>query len=119
MVLNQRLEEGKEIMIRQKMSMMVLSEKVKDIPQSFELSQNYPNPFNPTTVIRYGLPEAAKVRLTVYNVLGEQIAELLNEERGAGYHEVNFNASGIASGVYYYRIETGSFVSVRKLVVVK
>jgi hypothetical protein len=85
----------------------------------FILDQNYPNPFNPTTTIRYGLPQSAPVSLVVYNTLGQQVAMLVEGEQEAGYHEVRFDASGLASGVYLYRIRAGDFVRTRKLLVVR
>ena len=74
-------------------------------PERFALEQNYPNPFNPTTTIRYDLPEAANVRLEIFNALGERVTTLVDAAREAGRHEARFNAAGMASGVYFYRIE--------------
>ena len=88
-------------------------------PVDFGLQQNYPNPFNPSTTIRYGLPSRSPVVLTVYNTLGQQVATLAEGEMEAGYHETVFDASGLASGVYLYRLTAGSFVQARKLMVVK
>ncbi len=96
-------------------------------PTSFELEQNYPNPFNPSTTIRFALPEASHVRLTVYNLLGEELAVLVNEQRQAGVYNQRLDASGLPSGTYFYRIEAqrdaggqgGSFVQVRKMTIVK
>ena len=89
------------------------------VPTQYALDQNYPNPFNPSTVIRIALPEAVKVRLVVYNVLGQEVAELINGELAAGYHDVEFRADRLASGVYLYRVEAGHFVAVRKFVVIR
>lgn len=75
------------------------------VPKAFALEQNYPNPFNPSTVIEYALPENAKVTLTVYNVLGQEVARVLDQEQEAGVYKVNWNASGLASGVYIYNIK--------------
>jgi len=88
-------------------------------PEVFSLSQNYPNPFNPSTTIRYGLPNRSHVKLTVFNTLGQQVALLQNGEQEAGYHEVKFDGSGLSSGVYFYRIEAGSFVQTRKLLILR
>ncbi len=88
-------------------------------PGRLELSQNYPNPFNPSTTIRYGLPARSHVTLTVYNTLGQQVAKLVNGEQEAGYHEVKFDGSKLASGVYLYRMQAGSYVETRKLLLVK
>jgi hypothetical protein len=89
------------------------------LPAQFNLSQNYPNPFNPSTTVRYGLPQRSDVTLTVFNTLGQQVVTLVEGEREAGFHEVVFDASGFASGVYLYRLTAGSFVQTRKLLVVK
>jgi CubicO group peptidase (beta-lactamase class C family) len=90
-----------------------------DLPTSFILSQNYPNPFNPSTTIRYGLPHKSQVSLMVYNTLGQQIAVLVHGEQEAGYHEVRFDASGLSSGVYFYRLQAGDFVQTRKLLLLR
>ena len=84
-------------------------------PQSYSLDQNYPNPFNPTTVIRYSLPENARVNLVVYNILGRQVAELVNGEVGAGYHQVEFNAGKLSSGIYFYRLTTDKFTQISQI----
>lgn len=89
------------------------------VPSQTELLPNYPNPFNPTTKIRYGLPDKAHVTLAVFNTLGQQIAMLVDGEKEAGYHEVSFDATSLASGVYYYRIRAGEFVQTKKLLLLK
>lgn len=89
------------------------------IPLSFVLEQNYPNPFNPSTTIHYGLPRSSQVLLIVFNTLGQQIATLVQEEQEAGYHEVRFDASGLASAVYLVRLQAGDFIQSRKLLLVK
>jgi hypothetical protein len=94
-------------------------------PEDFALSQNYPNPFNPSTTIRYALPTESKVSLSIFNLLGEQIATLVNTTQSAGYHEVNFNASDLSSGIYLYRISAVStinskeFITTKKLMLLK
>ena len=88
-------------------------------PTGLEISQNYPNPFNPSTTIRYGLPNRSHVTLTVFNTLGQQVALLQNGEQEAGYHEVKFDGSGLSSGVYYYRLTAGTFVEMKKLLLVR
>jgi len=90
-----------------------------EIPLHAALLQNYPNPFNPTTTIRYALPERSAVRLTVFNTLGQRIATLVQGNQGAGYHEVRFDASGLASGVYLYRLQAGDYVQTRKLLLLR
>jgi hypothetical protein len=89
------------------------------MPEEFGLEQNYPNPFNPTTVIRYDLPVDAHVELKVYNMLGQEVATLVDETQSAGFKSVVWDASRMGSGVYYYRITAGSFNSVRKMILVK
>lgn len=88
-------------------------------PTEFTLSQNYPNPFNPTTQIKYSLSKAGNVNLKIYDVLGRLVSELVNKEQGAGSYTVQFDASKLSSGVYFYKLESGSFVSVKKMMLVK
>jgi len=96
-----------------------VDEKDGQIPTEFALSQNYPNPFNPTTTIEFALPKNSNVKLVVYDILGRAVAQLVNSELNSGYHKVNFNASNLASGIYFYRIEAGDFVNVKKLMLLK
>jgi len=92
-------------------------------PQEFTLSQNYPNPFNPSTRIQYSLEKAAQVSLKVYNLLGLEVATLVNGRQEAGSYNVSFSANNgslnLSSGVYFYRLEAGSFVSIKKLTLLK
>ena len=95
-------------------------------PKKFELSQNYPNPFNPVTTIRFTIPptplafgEGLGVRLVVYNILGQQVAVLLNDILESGVHTINFDASELNSGMYIYKIEAGNFVQTRKMTLIK
>ena len=93
---------------------------VNDLPKEFKLFQNYPNPFNPSTTIKFGLPEQGFVDLRVYNILGQEVAKLVNKELTAGYHEVNFGYNNITSGIYIYRIDVmGKYSSVKKMLLVK
>jgi len=96
-----------------------IDEKSYNFPNQFELSQNYPNPFNPTTTINYQIPELSFVTLKVYDVLGSEVATLVNEERSAGSYEVELNTRGLTSGVYFYRLQAGSFVETKKMVLMK
>ena len=89
------------------------------LPDAYSLSQNYPNPFNSSTVIQYELPEAAWVRLEVYNMLGQVVTTLVDGNRQAGFHSYNWNANNFASGIYFYRITAGKFRASRKMVIVK
>jgi hypothetical protein len=89
------------------------------LPGQFALGQNFPNPFNPTTDIRFALPSAANARLTVFNVIGQEIAVLTNGMRPAGVHTVTFDASQLPAGIYFYRLEAGSFSDIRKMLLLK
>jgi hypothetical protein len=89
------------------------------VPGTFQLQQNYPNPFNPSTEIKYSVPEKSTVSLKVYNVLGQEVASLFQGERQAGEYSVNFNASQLASGVYFYRLEAGAFSITKKMILMK
>jgi subtilisin family serine protease len=89
------------------------------VPTVFALHRNYPNPFNPTTTVRYDLPRDGQTRLTVYNLLGERVAELVNERQSAGRYEVRFEASDLPSGMYFYRLESGGFVQSAKMILMK
>ncbi len=91
----------------------------KNIPLQFTLFQNYPNPFNPSTIIKYEISKAANVKIKVYDVLGREIATLLNSTQKAGQHEVEWNAKNYASGIYFYRIRAGEFVSTKKMLLIK
>lgn len=88
-------------------------------PAEYALEQNYPNPFNPATTIKFSIPQASKVQLVIYNQLGEKVAELVNKELDAGYHIYNFNASELASGVYFYSINAGDFQATKKMLLLK
>ena len=88
-------------------------------PTKFELSQNYPNPFNPTTTIKFSLPQSGNVKLIIYNLLGEQVAELFNGFKEAGVHTINFYASELNSGLYIYKLEANEFVQSRKMTLIK
>jgi len=89
------------------------------LPDDFSLMQNYPNPFNPTTTIVFSLPHSTQVKLVVFDVMGKTIAELVNGNYNAGRHKVNFNANGISSGIYFYRLEAGNFSANKKLLLLK
>jgi len=94
-------------------------EKTIIIPDEISLEQNYPNPFNPTTTINYQLPEKNHVSLKVYDILGNLVSTLVEQEMEAGYYSVNWNASQLASGIYIYRIISGSYVSTKKMILMK
>ncbi len=88
-------------------------------PKEFVLYQNYPNPFNPKTVISYQLPVNGNVTLKVYDVLGNEVATLVNEEKQAGVYEVEFDGSSLASGMYLYKLQAGTFVQLKKMILIK
>jgi hypothetical protein len=88
-------------------------------PQQFELAQNYPNPFNPTTAIRFTLPVAEQVQLTVFNMLGQNVATLVNDHLAAGSYEFEFDAASLPSGVYFYSLQAGNFSMTKKMILLK
>ena len=101
------------------------------IPDGFVLHQNYPNPFNPSTTIKYSIPESNFVTINVYDALGNEIATLINEEKPAGSYEIEFNShsgevrnlpagrQGLTSGIYFYKLQAGSFVDTKKMILLK
>ena len=90
-----------------------------NIPSRFSLIQNYPNPFNPSTTISFSIPEQTKVQLNIYNVLGQKISQLVNEVLDAGIYNVKWNAGDRSSGIYFYELKTGSFSSIKKMILTK
>jgi CRISPR/Cas system endoribonuclease Cas6 (RAMP superfamily) len=89
------------------------------IPLSFSLYQDYPNPFNPSTKIRYDLPSESHVTLLVYDLLGQEVARLVDARQSAGQHEILFSASHLSSGIYFYRIQAGTYSDIRKMMILK
>jgi hypothetical protein len=94
-------------------------ELLNTIPTKYVVYQNYPNPFNPSTSIIFGLPETSDVRLTLFNFLGEQVANLFEGYKNAGHHQLEFNASRLPSGIYFYRLQAGEFVETKKMLLMK
>ena len=90
-----------------------------DFITDFELNQNYPNPFNPTTTIKFQIPESSFITIKIYDVLGNEITTLINEEKPAGVYEVEFDASVYSSGVYFYKLQAGNFIDVKKMILLK
>ena len=89
------------------------------LPSNFNLEQNYPNPFNPTTNIEYSISKASFVTLKIYDLLGREIATLVNEEKRAGSYKAKFNGSNLPSGIYFYKLQAGDYSSVKKMVLIK
>jgi hypothetical protein len=100
-------------------STVFLGDNTKLIPGDYQLLQNYPNPFNPVTTIGFYLPKAGKVTLKIYNILGQEVSALLSASLHSGFHSVSWDASDFASGIYLYRLEAGSFVQSRKMIILK
>jgi photosystem II stability/assembly factor-like uncharacterized protein len=96
-----------------------VKENRREMPGAFKLEQNYPNPFNPSTVISYQLSAVSGVRLTVHDLIGREVAVLVNERKAPGSYEVKFDGTGLASGVYFYRLHAADFVQTRKLLLLK
>ena len=106
-------------MAKQSAQVQIAEEQVAGLPTSFELSQNYPNPFNPSTEIRFSLPEASHVTLKIFNSLGQEVGTLIDADAPAGFHTVKFDASGLTSGAYFYRIQAGNFTAVKSMTLMK
>ena len=89
------------------------------IPVTFKLEQNYPNPFNPSTIIKFAVPERNRVLIKIYDLLGAEVLTLINEDLDAGWYERTFDAGSLSTGVYIYRMQAGSYVSTKKMLMVK
>ena len=89
------------------------------MPRQFQLYQNYPNPFNPITTIKYDIVKDVNVKLVVYDILGREVKTLVNEFKKVGSYAIQMDATGLSSGTYFYRIEAGEFVNVKKMMVIK
>jgi hypothetical protein len=90
-----------------------------EIPKAFELSQNYPNPFNPVTTISYAIPKAGNVKIVVTDVLGKEVAVLVDEDKPAGYYNLSFDGTNLPSGTYFYTIRAGDFKDTKRMILVK
>ena len=112
-------ESNPKLSLRVATKNTVGNEPGNELPTVFVLNQNYPNPFNPSTVINYQLPISSKVTLKVFDVLGREVAVLVNTKMEAGYHQIQFNANNLASGMYIYRLEAGNNVFTKKLILIK
>ena len=91
----------------------------ENVQSEYKLEQNYPNPFNPSTTKQFAIPKTGIVDLKTYNILGEAVAEVINREMNAGFQSVKFDASNLSSGLYFYRINTGNFTDVKKMMLLK
>ncbi|MGQ9644522.1 MAG: T9SS type A sorting domain-containing protein [Ignavibacterium sp.] len=96
-----------------------VEENDNPIPTVFKLEQNYPNPFNPSTIIKFAVPERSNVIIKIYNITGEEIKTLVNEEKERGWYEIKFNSNGLASGIYLYRMQAGSYVNIKKMILLR
>jgi hypothetical protein len=97
-------------------------DNVKEIPgnpQTYSLEQNFPNPFNPSTTIRFSVPEQGLVTLKVFNLLGEEVTTLINSELANGSYEVDFQATNFSSGIYFYTLKAGNFITTKKMILLK
>jgi len=88
-------------------------------PEGYSLSQNYPNPFNPTTKISYGIPKEGFVTLKIYDILGKEVMTLVNGNMQAGYYDAEFSGNNLASGLYFYKLESGSFKETKRMLLIK
>jgi len=96
-----------------------VKEEISNTPEKYSLSQNYPNPFNPSTTIEYQIPEMVNVNLVVYDILGRKVKTLVNKVQNAGNYKITFNAEGIASGIYFYKLTAGDFTNIKKIAYIK
>jgi len=97
----------------------VEEEAIDEIPTNYNLNQNYPNPFNPSTKIRYSVPQSSNVVIKVFDILGSEIETLVNEEKTVGTYELTWYAESLPSGIYFYRLQAGSFIETKKMVLIK
>jgi hypothetical protein len=100
-------------------TVLSVDNKISEIPTGYSLGQNYPNPFNPSTKIQFSINNTQFVSLKVFDILGNEVATLVNEELTAGVYQYNFDASNLSSGVYYYRLNAGSFSETKKMILTK
>ena len=105
-------------------SVITSDKNAEEVPNNFELYQNYPNPFNPSTTIKYYLPQTVKVKIVVYDILGKEVATLINEEQTAGFKSIiwngmNSNGRLVSSGIYFYQLQAKDLVQTRKMMIIK
>ena len=116
---SERIDEGREIIIRDKEVTTLRITKQQTIPVTYNLEQNYPNPFNPSTTIKFSLPEATNVTIKIYNTLGQKVADLVNTNLEAGWYSYQWDARNMATGIYIYELRTNKFISTKKMVLIK
>lgn len=118
--LNDELAKGNTLVkLEDYFKMTGIKFKSSNVPDKFNLSQNYPNPFNPATTIEFSIPQASKVKLIVFDTIGNTVTTLVNKEMNAGYHQINWNACRLSSGIYFYRIRVRDFTKTKKLILIK
>jgi hypothetical protein len=119
-IVNVKLKKGEDVIIRDASIQKLMVSGGASVPTVYALEQNYPNPFNPSTKIEFSLPEdVSNVKLSIYNALGEKVAELVNSSLIAGKYSYTWNAQNVATGMYIYELRTEKFVSVKKMVLLK
>ena len=117
-IINTVLKNGASFQVANNLSSLKIS-SVDVMPTEYSLEQNYPNPFNPSTTIKFAIPEAGNVKLTIYNAIGQKVAEIVNTTMDAGSYSINWDASSLASGLYFYELNTNNFSSVKKMMLLK
>ncbi|MEO6695827.1 MAG: T9SS type A sorting domain-containing protein, partial [Ignavibacteria bacterium] len=117
-IVNKELTEGEDITIYENIDDFTLIEQGM-LPKAYQLSQNYPNPFNPTTTIEFQIPKDGFTKMTLYNVLGKEVQTLFNKFTTAGTYKVNLNGSDLSSGLYFYKIESGVFTNIKRMILIK
>ena len=118
--INAQLKPGEEITINNSTinKLLIISGEIV-APIEYALEQNYPNPFNPSTMIKFSVPEATNVTLTIYNILGQKVTELVNTKLEAGNYSYQWDAGNVATGMYIYELRTNKFVSTKKMLLLK
>jgi len=96
-----------------------IEEELNEMPTEYLLSQNFPNPFNPITTIKYQIPHRSNVSLKIYDIIGNEVADLINEEQEVGFYNIDFNAARFSSGVYFYQLKAGEFIQTKKMLLLK
>ncbi len=107
------------VIILKRNTIVSVEKEVQKLPIKYSLSQNYPNPFNPSTVINYTIPNAGMTKVEVFNILGQKVITLVNKNLEAGSHKVEFNASNLTSGIYFYKLQSNNFTSIKKMMLIK